>query len=110
MKLAAFHPKARDIVRTFPTDVRRELGKAIFNLQVGVKLTRPLSRSMPSVAMGVHELRIRDRAGIYRVFYYTRLANSIVIFHAFAKKTQKTSQHEIVLAQERLKEMLDEES
>jgi len=46
----------------------------------------------------------------YRVFYYTKLADSVLIFHAFAKKTQKTPPHEIALAQKRLKEMLDEES
>jgi len=61
---------------------------------------------MPSVAVGVSELRMRDRAGIYRVFYYTKLADSVLIFHAFAKKTQKTSPQEIVIAQERLKERL----
>jgi phage-related protein len=110
VKLAAFHPKARDTIRTFPTDVRRELGKAIFDLQAGVKLTMPLSRPMPSVAVGVHELRIKERAGTYRVFYYTKLADSVLIFHAFAKKTQKTPQHEVVLAQQRLKEVLYEES
>ena len=65
---------------------------------------------MSSVALGVNELRIRDRSGIYRVFYYTKLADSVLIFHAFAKKTQKTAQHEIVLAQARLKELLDEKS
>ena len=63
---------------------------------------------MPSVAFGTSELRLRDRAGIYRVFYYTKLADVILIFHAFAKKTQKTPQHEIVVAQERLKELLHE--
>ena len=110
MKLAVFHPKARDVIRSFPNDVRRELGKAIFHLQIGVNLTMPLSRSMSSVALGVNELRIRDRSGIYRVFYYTKLANSVLIFHAFAKKTQKTPQHEIVLAQQRLKELLNEKS
>jgi len=30
-----------------------------------------------------------------------------LIFHAFAKKTQKTPPQEIALAQKRLKEMLD---
>lgn len=70
----------------------------------------PLSRAMPAVATGVNELRIRDRSGIYRVFYYTKLADWVLIFHAFAKKTQKTPQHEIVLAQERLKELLHEKS
>ena len=110
MKLAVFHPKARDTIRDFPNDVRRELGKAIFDLQAGANLTMPLSRSMSSVAAGVNELRIRDRAGIYRVFYYTKVADLVLIFHAFVKKTQKTPQCEIALAQERLKELLDEES
>jgi phage-related protein len=62
---------------------------------------------MTSVASGVEELRVRDRYGVFRVFYYTRLADSILIFHAFAKKTQKTPTQEIALAQKRLKEMLE---
>jgi len=110
VKPALFHPKARDIIKGFPNDVRRELGKSIFDLQTGVNLAMPLSRSMPSVAAGVHELRLRDRSGIYRVLYYTKLVNAVLIFHAFTKKTQKTPQNEIVVAQERLKELLDEES
>ena len=52
MKLAAFHPKALAIVRSFPKEVRREIGKSVFDLQVGVKLTMPLSRTMSSVAGG----------------------------------------------------------
>jgi phage-related protein len=60
------------------------------------------------VAAGAEELRVKDRSGAYRVFYYTRLADSVFIFHAFAKKTQKTPLQEIALAQKRLKEMLDE--
>ena len=54
---------------------------------------------MPSVAPAVEELRVKDRSGAYRVFYYTRLADSILIFHAFAKKTQKTPPHQIALGQ-----------
>ena len=110
MKTAVFHPKARDAIREFPEDVRRELGKVIFDLQKGKMLSMPLSRPMPSVASGVEELRVRDRAGAYRVFYYTRLADSVLIFHAFAKKTQKTPTEEIALAQKRLREIIDEES
>ncbi|MEP6637028.1 MAG: type II toxin-antitoxin system RelE/ParE family toxin [Acidobacteriota bacterium] len=51
-----------------------------------------------------------ETALAYRVFYYTKLADSVLIFHAFAKKTQKSPPHETALAQKRLKEMLDEES
>jgi len=106
VKSAVFHPKARDAIREFPEDVRRGLGTAIFDLQKGAKLSMPLSRTLASVATGVEELRVKDRSGIYRVFYYTRLVDSILIFHAFTKKTQKTPQHEIDLAQQRLKEMI----
>lgn len=30
---------------------------------------------MASVAPGVEELRVRDRSGAFRVFYYTKLAD-----------------------------------
>jgi phage-related protein len=99
VKSAVFDPKTRDAIREFPEDVRREFGKVIFDLQKGEKLLMPWSRPMSSVA-----------SGAYRVFYYTKLADSVLIFHAFAKKTQKTPPHEIALAQKRLKEVLDEES
>lgn len=110
MKPARFHPKAIAAIRCFPEGLRRELGKIIFDLQKGEKISMPLSRAMPTVAAGVEELRVRDRSGAYRVFYYVRLADSVLIFHAFAKKTQKTPSREIDLARKRLKEMLDEES
>ena len=106
MKAALFHPKARAVLRLFPEEVRRKLGQVIFDLQKGEKLSMPLSRPMPSVAPGVEELRVKDRTGAYRAFYYTRLADAILIFHAFEKKTAKTPLHEAALARRRLKEML----
>ena len=56
MKPALFHPKAREVLRTFPEDVRRELGKLILDLQRGVKLGPPVSRSMNGIAPGVPRL------------------------------------------------------
>ena len=109
MKNAIFHPKARQDILAFPDEVRRELGKAIFDLQKGNNLGMPLSRPMPDVAIGVEELRVRDASGIYRTFYYKKSKRGILIIHAFVKKTQKTSQHEIDIAKRRLKEMLNEE-
>jgi hypothetical protein len=32
VKAAVFHPKARDAIKEFPEDVRREFGKVIFDL------------------------------------------------------------------------------
>src|SRR2546421_1429214 len=93
VKPAIFHPAARSAIRLFPDDVRRELGKAIFDLQQGESLGMPLSRPMPSVASGVAELRIRDRSGVYRVFYYSQSYRGVLVFHAFAKKTRATPTH-----------------
>lgn len=56
---------------------------------------------------GVSELRVKDEDGIFRVFYFTATAKGVLVFHAFAKKTQRTPPLEIELAKKRLKELLD---
>ena len=63
---------------------------------------------MTTVAAGAYELRVKDADGIYRVFYYLKSAEGILVFHAFVKKTQATPQNEIETARKRLWEMLDQ--
>ncbi len=65
---------------------------------------------LQSQRRGAHELRVRDGAGAYRVFYCVRLAHGILIFHAFTKKTQATPSRELELAKRRLKDALDIEA
>lgn len=67
----------------------------------------PNSRPIPTVAAGVSELRLQGEDGTFRVFYYTAAPEGILVFHAFAKKTQRTPPLEIELARKRLKEILD---
>lgn len=57
----------------------------------------------------VEELRFRATDGTYRAFYFVKAKSGILIFHAFMKKTQKTTTQEIAIGKKRLKEMLDEE-
>lgn len=109
MKAAIFHPAAIAAIRLFPEDVRRESGKAIFDLQKGKALSMPLSRPMASIATGVEELRIRDRRGIYRTFCDTRSPRGVLVIHAFVKKSQATSKQDVGLGKKRLKELLHEE-
>jgi phage-related protein len=66
----------------------------------------PLSRPMPSVAPGVEELRVKDRSGAYRAFYFAKLDTAILILHAFEKKAATTPKREIDLGRNRLREML----
>lgn len=79
---------------------------AHLELQKGLVLSMPLSRPMKGVAAGVSELRIRDSSGAYRVFYYHRAQDRILVFHAFQKKAQKTPWKELELGRRRLKELL----
>lgn len=109
MRAAIFHPSAREAIRSFPEDVRREIGKAVFDLQRGEALGMPLSRPVPSIASGAAELRIRDKSGIYRAFYYASSSKGILVFHAFMKKTRATPTQELDLGKRRLKELLHEE-
>jgi phage-related protein len=86
------------------------LGKAIFDLQKGATLGMPLSRPMPSIASGVEELRVRDRSGNYRTLCYTRSPRGVLVIHAFIKKTQTTSEHDVDLGRQRLRELLYEKN
>jgi phage-related protein len=109
MKAAIFHPAAREAIRSFPVEVRKELGKALYDLQMGETLSMPLSRTMASLAPGAAELRIRDRSGVYRVFYFVRSKRGILVFHAFVKKGRATPERELELGRKRLKELVHEE-
>jgi phage-related protein len=72
----------------------------------GLNLSLPLSRPMPSIGPGVHELRFRDRSGIYRVIYYIRRQSEIWLVHAFKKKTPHTPIQNIEVGKQRIKRFL----
>ena len=86
----------------FPIAVREELADALARLAEGHTLSMPLSRPMPSIGKGVHELRFRERSGVYRVIYVLLGASEIWLIHAFMKKTAQTSPRNIELARKRL--------
>lgn len=107
MKSITFHPKALAFIRDQPPPVKREIGEALRDVQKGVSLGLPLSRPMPAIVSGTHELRIKTASAPVRVFYFVKLADAILVFHGFHKKTQKTPMREIAMGQQRLKEILD---
>ncbi|BFU90755.1 MAG: hypothetical protein NTAFB01_19420 [Nitrospira sp.] len=106
MKSITFHPKALAFIREQSSSAKREIGEALRDLQKGVHLGLPLSRPMSVVASGVHELRVKSAGAAVRVFYFVKLADAIIVFHGFYKKTQKTLVHEIAVGQQRLEEVL----
>ena len=106
VKSITFHPKALAFIRAQSPAIKREIGEALRDVQKGIYLGLPLSRPMPTVASGAHELRVKGPTTAVRVFYFVKLADTIVVFHGFQKKTQKTSTHEIAVGQQRLQEVL----
>ncbi len=93
-------------LKDFPTAVKEDLADALALLDEGVNLSMPLSRPMPSIGSGVHELRFKDRSGIYRVVYFIRKQSDIFLIHAFQKKSLQTPKENIELAKQRLKGVL----
>lgn len=61
---------------------------------------------MLTMNKGVEELRVRDDSGAYRVVYTARLTAAVYVLHAFPKKTQATSKHDIEVAKARYSELM----
>ena len=61
---------------------------------------------MSGIGKGVEEIRIWNESGTYRVVYTARLADAVIVLHAFQKKTQTTSKRDIDLAKERFTEFM----
>ncbi|MGH7725259.1 MAG: type II toxin-antitoxin system RelE/ParE family toxin [Candidatus Eiseniibacteriota bacterium] len=93
-------------IATFPEEIRGDLADALARLDAGLALSMPLSRPMPSIGRGVHELRIRDRSGQYRIVYAFVRRDAVHVLHAFKKTTRATPARNLALARARLKEVL----
>jgi phage-related protein len=92
-------------IEVLPDEVRGDLADALARLDAGLMLTMPLSRPMPTIGRGVHELRLKDRSGQYRIAYALVQRGTVLVLHAFKKTTQATPRRNIELARTRLKEV-----
>ncbi|MYA29595.1 MAG: type II toxin-antitoxin system RelE/ParE family toxin [Nitrospira sp. SB0666_bin_27] len=87
---------------------QERVGSPSFSPSTRVLLGMPQSRKIPVLHQSAFELRIKDENGIYRVFYALFDGDTILVPHAFTKKTQKTPQKEIDTAKQRLRRMIHE--
>ena len=91
-------------LRDFPEDAKQDAGYQIDKVQRGEQPDD--FKPMPSIGKGVEEIRIWDESGTYRVVYTARVANAVIVLHAFQKKTQATSKRDIDIAKERFNEFM----
>ena len=90
-------------LRDFPPMARRAAGYQLDRIQRGLEPDD--WKPVRAVGLSVRELRVRDRAGAFRVIYLATLADRIAVLHAFQKKTQRTAKHDIELAAKRFREL-----
>jgi phage-related protein len=104
MKSVRFLGNSLKALRDFPEDARQDAGYQIDKVQRGEQPDD--FKPMPAIGKGVEEIRIWDESGTYRVVYTARLADAVIVLHAFQKKTQTTSKRDIDLAKARFTEFM----
>lgn len=97
-----------EAVRSFPAEVKDEVGVALLHAQFGGKheKTKPLR----NVGSGVREVVSDHRGDTYRAVYTVRLAGRVYVLHAFQKKSKSgiaTPKSEIGLVKQRLKRAIE---
>jgi phage-related protein len=102
VKEVRFLASSKRDLSEFPDAARLRAGHELFMVQVG---REPDDwKPMPSVGRGACEIRVRDRAGQFRVIYLATLGTAIYVLHAFQKKSRKTSKSDLELARLRYRE------
>lgn len=106
MKKLIFLGNSLECVRAFPPLIKQQAGYQLHRVQNGEMPTD--FKIMATVASGVVEIRLKDAAGIYRVMYTAKIADTVYVLHAFQKKTQKTAKADLDLAKKRHTELMKE--
>ena len=91
----------REWLKLLPAVDRKVIGEDMKTVQFGWPLGMPLVRSMGG---GIWEVRIRLENRIARVLFVLD-GSTMVLLHGFIKKTQATSQQDLDLAKDRLKQL-----
>lgn len=104
MKPIQFLGNALKCLRDFPDEARQDAGYQLDKVQRGGQPDD--FKPMPSIGKGVEEIRIWDDAGTHRVIYTARMADAVVVLHAFQKKTQTTSKRDLEITKERYAQLM----
>ena len=93
--------------KEFPTDVQKDLGVALFVVQLGG--TPDSAKLWKGLGSGVYELVEDHRGDTFRAVYTVRFGDAVHVLHAFQKKSKSgiaTPQPDVELIEKRLKMVL----
>jgi len=105
MKPVIFIFTAQKDIKAFPDGARQKAGHELMAVQMGMEPTD--WKPMPIIGTEVKEIRIHEN-GEFRIVFIAKFPEAVYVLHAFRKKTQKTPKKDILLAQQRLKQLEQE--
>jgi phage-related protein len=103
MKPIRFLGNALKCLRDFPEDARQDAGYQLDKVQRGEQPDD--FKPMPSIGKGLRKSGFGTMR-TYRVIYTARMADVVVVLHAFQKKTQATSKRDVDMAKERFAQLM----
>ena len=96
---------SRDTIRVFTHDVRQIAGFQLWRVRRGLEPND--WKPMPSVGLGVQEIRIHTGAE-HRVLYVAKFAEAVYVLHAFEKRTRRTPTDDLDVARQRLRLLINQ--
>jgi len=101
---------SRRQVKSFPPEVRRSLGSALYDAQKGAKA--PSAKPFKGVGSGVFEIAIRFQTDAYRMVYAVQIGEQLYVLHAFQKKSKsgiKTPPQDVEIIKRRYRQAVEME-
>lgn len=87
IKPAVFVGSSRRDLQAFPPVARREVGQALFEVQLGEHPAG--AKPLKGLGSGVLEIRKSVDGDAYRAVYTVRFEGALYVLHAFQKKSTK---------------------
>jgi phage-related protein len=103
MKPIIWLANTHELIKTYPDDVRRQIGYNLDKIQRGLD---PFDwKSMALIGAGAKEMRIHEE-NEYRILYVAKFQEAIYVLHSFIKKSEQTSRKDILIGRRRYTELL----
>ena len=104
MKPLHFVSSSREDMKELPESARETAGHQLFKVLQGKEPDdwKPL----PTVGVGVQEVRVWDESGTYRMLYVAKFEEAVYLLHVFEKRSQKTAKGDVQLAKSRYTDLL----
>lgn len=83
-------------------ELKQSVYGVLQRLEMGELIPLPLCRPLYAIAKGLHEIRLSDKVGEFRAFYYLKIGDATYVIHAMRKKTQKMEKKTIDLLKKRV--------